>query len=209
MRRQPHGNPVLTRRSEQDWILGRRDHPMRRHLTGDSVPAHRSPATCSSASQRWTDTRLGSNSSSRPVDRRPLSGEVNRLRLAGGSVRLQFVYFNHLGLPVRDERRSGQFYSAYFGFDPATAQQYPDGTVIIRDQDGFDLALQPVEHIEPRPEPKQRERSRLTTSGVSTSLVDHGRWNATLNALTTGNAGRLGSCGGPCLSGGGLLRMSW
>jgi catechol 2,3-dioxygenase-like lactoylglutathione lyase family enzyme len=56
---------------------------------------------------------------------------------------------NHLGLPVRDERRSQQFYSAYFGFDPATAQEYPDGTVIIRNADGFDLALHPVEHTEP------------------------------------------------------------
>jgi hypothetical protein len=61
------------------------------------------------------------------------------------------MHFNHLGLPVRDERRSQRFYSAYFGFDPATAQQYPDGTVIIRNADGFDLALHPVEHIEPPP----------------------------------------------------------
>ena len=36
-------------------------------------------------------------------------------------------------------RRSQEFYSAYFGFDPATAQQYADGTVIIRNADGFDL----------------------------------------------------------------------
>jgi catechol 2,3-dioxygenase-like lactoylglutathione lyase family enzyme len=27
------------------------------------------------------------------------------------------MHFNHLGLPVRDERRSQQFYSAYFSFD--------------------------------------------------------------------------------------------
>ena len=59
--------------------------------------------------------------------------------------------FSHLGLPVRDERRSREFYSAYFGFHPATAQQYADGTVIIRNADGFDLALHPVEHIEPSP----------------------------------------------------------
>jgi catechol 2,3-dioxygenase-like lactoylglutathione lyase family enzyme len=64
---------------------------------------------------------------------------------------LRFMHFNHLGLPVRDERRSVQFYSAYFGFDPATAQRYPDGTVIIRDADGFDLALHPAEHIEQQP----------------------------------------------------------
>ena len=61
------------------------------------------------------------------------------------------MYFNHLGLPVRDERRSQQFYSAYFGFDPATAQAYEDGTVIIRDADGFDLALHRVERVEPSP----------------------------------------------------------
>jgi catechol 2,3-dioxygenase-like lactoylglutathione lyase family enzyme len=61
------------------------------------------------------------------------------------------MHFNHLGLPVRDERRSQQFYSAYFGFDPASAQLYPDGTVIIRNQDGFDLALHPVERIGPLP----------------------------------------------------------
>ena len=59
--------------------------------------------------------------------------------------------FSHLGLPVRDARRSQQFYSAYSGFDPATAQEYADGTVIIGNADGFDLALHPVEHIEPSP----------------------------------------------------------
>ena len=61
------------------------------------------------------------------------------------------MHFNHLGLPVRDERRSQQFYSAYFGFDPATAQLYADGTVIIRNADGFDLALHPVDDVEPAP----------------------------------------------------------
>jgi catechol 2,3-dioxygenase-like lactoylglutathione lyase family enzyme len=61
------------------------------------------------------------------------------------------MQFNHLGLPVRDERRSRQFYSAYFGFDQATVQKYPDGTVIIRNADGFDLALHPAEHIQPSP----------------------------------------------------------
>jgi len=61
------------------------------------------------------------------------------------------MHLCHLGLPVRDERRSQQFYSAYFGFDPATAQEYQDGTVIIRDTDGFDLALHPVGRVEPSP----------------------------------------------------------
>lgn len=61
------------------------------------------------------------------------------------------LHFNHLGLPARDERRSQQFYSAYFGFDPATAQKYADGTIIIRNAEGFDLALRPVADIEPPP----------------------------------------------------------
>jgi catechol 2,3-dioxygenase-like lactoylglutathione lyase family enzyme len=80
-----------------------------------------------------------------------LSGELDRLWSAGGSVKLQFMQFNHFGLPVRNVRRSLQFYAAYFSFDPPTAQEYPDGTVIIRNADGFDLALHPVEHIEPSP----------------------------------------------------------
>jgi catechol 2,3-dioxygenase-like lactoylglutathione lyase family enzyme len=50
----------------------------------------------------------------------------------------------HLGLPVADADRSIGFYSRHFGFDPATAQRYPDGTVIIRNADGFDLALHTV-----------------------------------------------------------------
>jgi catechol 2,3-dioxygenase-like lactoylglutathione lyase family enzyme len=50
----------------------------------------------------------------------------------------------HLGLPVRDSDRSLQFYATYFGFDPATATDYPDGTTIVRNGEGFDLALHPV-----------------------------------------------------------------
>ena len=61
------------------------------------------------------------------------------------------MHLSHFGLPVRDLRRSQRFYSAYFGFDPATAQEYEDGTVIIRNADGFDLALHPVGHVEPSP----------------------------------------------------------
>ena len=48
---------------------------------------------------------------------------------------------NHLGLLVRDQQASLAFYEMYFGFDVATAQTYPDGTVIVRNTDGFDLAL--------------------------------------------------------------------
>ncbi len=61
------------------------------------------------------------------------------------------MQLSHLGLPVRDDRRSQQFYAAYFGFDPATAQEYEDGTIIIRNADGFDLALHPVERVDPSP----------------------------------------------------------
>jgi catechol 2,3-dioxygenase-like lactoylglutathione lyase family enzyme len=61
------------------------------------------------------------------------------------------MHFNHLGLPVRDYQHSLRFYTAYFGFDAATAQEYPDGTVIVRNADGFDLALHPVEHVEALP----------------------------------------------------------
>ncbi|BCB76099.1 hypothetical protein GCM10022251_56720 [Phytohabitans flavus] len=59
---------------------------------------------------------------------------------------------NHLGLPVRDQQRSVTFYQRYFGFDPATAQRYPDGTVFVRDADGFDLALHAVEEVGQSPE---------------------------------------------------------
>jgi len=61
------------------------------------------------------------------------------------------MHLSHLGLPVRDERRSQLFYSNYFGFDPATAREYEDGTIIIRNADGFDLALHRVGHLEPFP----------------------------------------------------------
>ena len=54
------------------------------------------------------------------------------------------MHLRHLGLPVRDRDRSLQFYATYFGFDPATATLYADGTTIVRNADGFDLALHPV-----------------------------------------------------------------
>ncbi|NRQ32215.1 VOC family protein [Nonomuraea sp. NN258] len=50
---------------------------------------------------------------------------------------------NHLALAVRDIGRSRRFYEKYFGFDAGPAGEYPDGTVIIRDSDRFDLALHP------------------------------------------------------------------
>jgi catechol 2,3-dioxygenase-like lactoylglutathione lyase family enzyme len=62
------------------------------------------------------------------------------------------VRLSHLGLPVRDHERSVRFYATFFGFDPATRQTYPDGTVIVRDADGFDLALHPAAEAAPRPD---------------------------------------------------------
>jgi hypothetical protein len=50
------------------------------------------------------------------------------------------MHLTHLGLPVRDEGRSRSFYETYFGFDPATAQRYADGTVIIRNPERYDEA---------------------------------------------------------------------
>jgi catechol 2,3-dioxygenase-like lactoylglutathione lyase family enzyme len=47
----------------------------------------------------------------------------------------------HLGLVVRDQRRSLRFYATHFGFEEAGARRYPDGTVIVRNAQGFDLAL--------------------------------------------------------------------
>jgi catechol 2,3-dioxygenase-like lactoylglutathione lyase family enzyme len=54
------------------------------------------------------------------------------------------MLLRHLGLPVADELRSLDFYHRYFGFDPDSARHYPDGTVIVSDADGFDLALHPT-----------------------------------------------------------------
>jgi catechol 2,3-dioxygenase-like lactoylglutathione lyase family enzyme len=59
------------------------------------------------------------------------------------------IHLLHLGLPVRDQQRSVRFYATWFGFDPDGARRYPDGTVILRNLDGFDLALHPGEAPEP------------------------------------------------------------
>ena len=61
------------------------------------------------------------------------------------------VRFLHLGLLVRDQQRSVRFYETYFGFDPAHARRYPDGTVIVRNAEGFDLALHPGDPPEQLP----------------------------------------------------------
>ena len=65
---------------------------------------------------------------------------------------LRTVHLFHLGLPVLDARRSRTFYVKYFAFDPDSTQRYEDGTVIIRNGDGFDLALHPGAQVGPLPE---------------------------------------------------------
>jgi catechol 2,3-dioxygenase-like lactoylglutathione lyase family enzyme len=57
----------------------------------------------------------------------------------------------HLGLLVGDQRRSLRFYATYFGFDAASARRYPDGMVIVRNAQGFDLALHPGDPPEQLP----------------------------------------------------------
>jgi catechol 2,3-dioxygenase-like lactoylglutathione lyase family enzyme len=84
----------------------------------------------------------------------------------------------HLGLPVHDYERSLRFYTTYFGFEAATAQSYPDGTVIVRNADRFDLALHPASEAPPAstflhfgfamadPERVRALRARLEADGV-------------------------------------------
>lgn len=57
----------------------------------------------------------------------------------------------HLGLPVRDSARSLAFYHTWFGFDPGTATHHADGTTLVRNAEGFDLALHPT----PEPAPPE------------------------------------------------------
>jgi catechol 2,3-dioxygenase-like lactoylglutathione lyase family enzyme len=49
--------------------------------------------------------------------------------------------FAHVGISVANQVRSRRFYERHFGFDPDQARSYPDGTLILRDADGFVLAL--------------------------------------------------------------------
>jgi catechol 2,3-dioxygenase-like lactoylglutathione lyase family enzyme len=59
------------------------------------------------------------------------------------------MHLRHLGLPVRDRDRSLRFYATYFRFDAARARSYPDGTVIVRNADEFDLALHETADVPP------------------------------------------------------------
>ncbi|GAA5187966.1 hypothetical protein GCM10023322_37510 [Rugosimonospora acidiphila] len=61
------------------------------------------------------------------------------------------MFLRHLGLAVGDQERSLRFYATYFAFDRATASRYPDGTIIVRDRHGFDLALHEIAKHGPAP----------------------------------------------------------
>lgn len=80
------------------------------------------------------------------------------------------MHLVHLGLPVRDAERSIRFYAEHFGFDPATAQRYPDGTIIIRNEDGFDLALHAVQDAG-HPQPFLHFGFRLASASEVTATL--------------------------------------
>jgi hypothetical protein len=55
----------------------------------------------------------------------------------------------HLALAVRDQERSRRFYGTYFGFE--SARPCPDGVLMLRNRDGFSLALGQAEEAPPLP----------------------------------------------------------
>jgi catechol 2,3-dioxygenase-like lactoylglutathione lyase family enzyme len=81
------------------------------------------------------------------------------------------MHLTHLGLPVLEAARSQRFYTKYFDFDPATAQRYPDGTVIIRNGDGFDLALHAGQDAGP-PQPFLHFGFRLASGADVRAALD-------------------------------------
>lgn len=52
---------------------------------------------------------------------------------------------NHLAIPVSDQARSRHFYETYFGFGASPAKRFPDGVLMLCNEDGFALALGPAE----------------------------------------------------------------
>jgi catechol 2,3-dioxygenase-like lactoylglutathione lyase family enzyme len=115
---------------------------------------------------------------------------------------------NHIGLPVREEARSLAFYATYLGFDPATARRYPDGTVIVRNADGFDLALHPGDvptggetflHFgfsASEPDAVRELMARMRADGVS--IVEHDEEpDSSRSSASTRTAGASRSTGSP------------
>jgi catechol 2,3-dioxygenase-like lactoylglutathione lyase family enzyme len=98
--------------------------------------------------------------------------------ITGAPASLVRMKLRHLALAVRDQQRSIDLYATYFGFDPSTARRYPDGVVIVRDADGFALALGTDDAPErspgfphfgfdmESPEEVRRLRARLAADGV-------------------------------------------
>src|SRR5215218_9096184 len=90
----------------------------------------------------------------------------------------------HLGLLVRDQRRSPRLYATYFGFDEARARRYPDGTVIVGNPQGFDLALHPGDPPERLPAfvafrvPTPRRRRRAGAVGQDGAPMACRSWSA-------------------------------
>lgn len=84
---------------------------------------------------------------------------------------------NHLALAVRDQQRSIEYYAQYFGFDPSTVRRYPDGDIIVRDEEGFSLAFGvqgttqrtgfPHFGFEEGPEEVRQLRARLVAGGIT------------------------------------------
>jgi catechol 2,3-dioxygenase-like lactoylglutathione lyase family enzyme len=52
---------------------------------------------------------------------------------------------DHLALAVRDQEQSRRFYETYFGFDASPPHRYPDGTLMLYNDEGFALALGQVD----------------------------------------------------------------
>jgi hypothetical protein len=68
------------------------------------------------------------------------------------------MHLSHLGLPVHDELLNGvasgsiqPISASCRHFDPASAQEYENSTVIVCNADGFHLVLYPPGHVEPPP----------------------------------------------------------
>ncbi|WP_157610437.1 VOC family protein [Spirillospora albida] len=86
------------------------------------------------------------------------------------------MHVMQLGLPVRDEQRSRRFYETYFEFTSAHVGGH--GTIIVRNADGFELALHGGQDAEPpaaflrfafrlfAPEEVEDLLSRMQTDGV-------------------------------------------
>jgi catechol 2,3-dioxygenase-like lactoylglutathione lyase family enzyme len=56
---------------------------------------------------------------------------------------------DHLALVVVDQARSRLFYETFFGFDRGPSSRYDDGTLIIRNERGFSLALHATDVVPP------------------------------------------------------------